>query len=235
MRTVVIGLGGIGTCLIDPLCRMIAYADRKRVSNRLVLVDGDQYEEKNRERQRVGEIGINKAVATTERLKLIFGELEISSKAKYVDEDNSYVYIREGDVVLACVDNHATRKVLSDCVGMLKNGLLISGGNDEYDGNIQVYERRDGKDVTPPLTAYHREIGFPKDRNPAHRGCDELIEAGSPQILTVNLTIAALMLNALTLWSRGDAIPFTEQYFDLKTGNVRPVKRKVYDYLNPNY
>ena len=83
------------------------------------------------------------------------------------------------EVVLLCVDNHETRKLISDyCEGRggfpgVDDICLISGGNDGVGadssgtvrrgsyGNVQVYIRRDGTDVSPSLTAFHKEIDQP--------------------------------------------------------------------------
>lgn len=223
MRAVLIGLGGIGTHLVEPLCRTLAFSQSERAPKRVILVDGDGYEEPNRSRQKFTSAA-NKAHATQEWLAPLFPEITIEAKSHFVDAMNVFLFCREGDAVFLAVDNHATRKLLSDHLSTLSNGLLISGGNEEYDGNIQIYARVDGKDITPPLTWQHPEIEFPKDRNPAELSCTERAQQGAPQILSVNFTIASLMLNAYTLWLERGAVPYGEAYFDLRIGNVRAVK-----------
>ncbi|MBI5420808.1 MAG: ThiF family adenylyltransferase [Parcubacteria group bacterium] len=225
MRCVLVGLGGIGSHLIEPLCRTLIFNSAKGAPDRLILIDGDTYEDRNRERQNYTSFG-NKADTTRERLINTFPEISIETKPHFVTAENIFLFVREGDVVFLAVDNHATRKIVSDHTRTLENALLISGGNDEYDGNIQVYERRNGRDLTSPLTQFHPEIESPADKNPGELGCGELIEAGSPQLLTVNLSIATLMLNTYTLWLHNRSIPYEEVYFDLRTGNCRAVQRK---------
>jgi len=51
-RIVVIGLGGIGSALVEPLCRFLNFDDKAEWQ--VVLVDGDNYEEKNTSRQTFG-------------------------------------------------------------------------------------------------------------------------------------------------------------------------------------
>ena len=225
MRVKVVGLGGIGSNLVDALCRTILFSKSNKVSRKALLVDGDKYEAKNRERQRYTAFA-NKAEATKEWLKESFPELEIEARPQYIDSNN-ILFIREGDVVFLAVDNHATRRLVSDHIGTLDNALLISGGNEEFDGNIQIYERRDGKDFTPPLTHLHPEIENPKDKNPAAINCGEAVVAGGVQLLAVNLKVASLMIEAFTLWLLSMDIPYTEVYANIKTGNVRPAKRIV--------
>lgn len=223
MRVVLVGLGGIGSHLAEPLARTLQFAKSDLAPRRLILIDGDAYDDRNRERQRVSAYA-NKAEATSEALRRLIPELEIESKPHFVEKKNVFVLIREGDIVFLAVDNHATRKLVSEHVGKLENALLISGGNELYDGNIQVYERRGGKDLTHPITWRHPEIENPKDRNPAEKSCEELHVEGEPQILAVNFVIASLMLSAFTNWLRNGRSLYREQFFDLVTGNARAVK-----------
>ncbi len=226
-RAVVIGLGGIGSNIVDPLARTLTFSKSNRKAERIILVDGDKYEPKNMERQR-GKVYLNKAEATKDWITESFPDLEVDAKPHYVDHKNIYLFVKEGDVVFMCVDNHATRKVLSDHMATLRNGLLISGGNEEYDGNVQIHERRGGGDFTPPITYLHPEIDKPTDKNPATLNCGELIVTqGATQVLAVNFTIASLMLNAYTLYLEKGELPYTEVCADIKTGNMRAIKRVV--------
>ena len=223
-RVVIVGLGGIGSNLAEPLCRVLAYTDNEKSPKRVILIDGKAYKERNRERQKFSALA-NKAETTKEWLEPMFTELSIEAKPSFVDSNNILALIREGDVVFLGCDNHATRNLVSGHVASLDNALLISGGNELYDGNVQIYERRDGKDITPSLTLQHPEIENPSDRNPAELSCEELAKAGDLQLLAVNLTIATLMLNAFIAWLN-DFSPYYEMYFDLRTGNMRPVRQK---------
>ncbi|MBI5153501.1 MAG: ThiF family adenylyltransferase [Parcubacteria group bacterium] len=224
MRLVLIGLGGIGSHLAEPVCRTLHYTNTSRTPKRIVLIDGDTYDRTNSERQR-SQPNTKKGDATKESLAPLFPELRIEAKNLYINEDNVYVHLLEEDIILLAVDNHASRKIVSHHVCTLKNCILISGGNEEVDGAIQVYERRNGQDVTPPLTKFHPEIEYPKNNHPETPSCAQLIETESPQLLTVNFTIAALMLNALTLWLHEKPSPYADQYFDLHKGIVSPVHR----------
>lgn len=62
----VIGCGGIGSWLVDPLVRFLYYS-RGEVTS-VHLIDEDDYEERDRERQRFNQIG-NKASMTAVRLR----------------------------------------------------------------------------------------------------------------------------------------------------------------------
>ncbi|MDO8676121.1 MAG: ThiF family adenylyltransferase [Candidatus Azambacteria bacterium] len=223
MRTVIIGLGGIGSNIVEPLSRILTFSQSKRAPKRLILIDGDKYEERNRERQKF-QVTANKAESVKDWLRPLFSELDIEAKPRFVDESNAFVFIKEGDAVFLSVDNHATRKLVSDHAATLSDILVISGGNELYDGNVQIYERRKGIDITTPLVWLHPEIESPQDRNPAELNCQELAKAGSPQLLAVNFMVASLMLNAFCLWLEERAWVYNEIYFDILTGNCRPSK-----------
>lgn len=191
----VIGAGGIGGHLIEPLSRYLSYKDEL---SEITVIDGDKYEDRNKERQRFAECE-NKAEHTVNMMKEEFPKIHFRAKGEFITEDNVITTIRENDVVLLCVDNHATRKLVSDRCSELDNVTLISGGNDYTDGDVIIYKRKNGKDVTKPLTALP-EINKPDDKNPGtltdeeRSGCEQEAQ-NNPQLLFMNLDIASLMLS----------------------------------------
>src|SRR3989304_3908143 len=73
---------------------------------------------------------------------------------QYISEANITEHVQEGDTVFLGVDNHKTRKVVSDYCEKLATVTLISGGNDFNDGNVQVHIREGGRDWTVSITRY---------------------------------------------------------------------------------
>ena len=217
-----IGIGGIGCALVPFLCRFLQYAGEKA---RITLIDGDRFERANAARQTFGSLG-NKAEVKARELAQEFEALSVRAVPEYVTEANIAHLIRDREVVFLMVDNHASRKLVSDHAATLADITLISGGNDYEDGNIQVYLRRDGRDLTPSLTRYHPEIAHPQDQNPAVMSCEDLMAAGAPQLLFTNLMVAALMLNAFYTTLQG-RLEYGEVYFDILKNLSRPVTRPV--------
>lgn len=225
-----IGLGGVGSIVARYLTIFLASLGR---SARLVLIDGDSFEPSNASRMLFGNCG-NKAAAIHEELLARFADSCIALEfiEEYVTPENISRLIHSGDFVLLAVDNHATRKLVSDHCGTLREACLISGGNDGIEktapdsqlrgtfGNTQIYVRSGGKDLTPSLTRFHPEITQPADKNPAEKNCTELI-VSVPQILFANLTVAAAMLNTLWLHLCG-ATHYAELAFDIAEGLMRP-------------
>jgi molybdopterin/thiamine biosynthesis adenylyltransferase len=221
-RIKVIGLGGIGSYLIEPLSR---YLSHQTDYVELMLIDGDDYEDRNRQRQQFAEKG-NKATVTAESLRLKFPEIHYKDKPEYVTEDNVVTLIRENDTVFLCVDNHSTRKVVSDRCEELDNVTLISGGNDETDGNVIYYLRNDGEDITKPPTKLDSKIAHPEDKNPGvgRQGCDASVN-DTPQLLFTNLAIASMMCNVYYAHQKGNA-DFEQVYVDIETLRSKPAPEK---------
>jgi molybdopterin/thiamine biosynthesis adenylyltransferase len=222
----VIGAGGIGSHLVEPLARYLSYSEDYV---EITVIDGDKFEERNRERQRF-ESCANKADQVSEALRKQFLKLYFRSKPEYITEDNVIMNIREGDQVFLCVDNHATRKVVSDRCQDLDNVVLISGGNDYTDGNVIVYIRKNGSDVTKAPTALYKSIAKPSDKNPGlftnadRTGCEA--EAQShPQLLFMNLAIASTMLNCYYAYEQGK-VNYEQIYVDILTGRSRPTPER---------
>lgn len=225
----IIGLGGIGTALCDPLCRYMNYLKEKSFT--VTLVDGDSYELRNQERQSFTQIG-NKARVKCTDLRLKFEHIRFDEFTEYVNEDNISEVIKENDIVFIGVDNHMTRKIISDYVqASVKDVIVISGGNEYTDGNVQIYIRKEGRDLTPSLTAYHPEIEKPDDKSPEDMSCQEL-EKSEPQLLFTNLTVATIMCWVFYRLVKTEGIPglvsnVSEIYFDIVSMSVLSKKREV--------
>lgn len=211
----VIGLGGIGSILTDKVSRFLNFSTSEDQSVKIVLIDGDEYEEKNMERQDFTRMG-NKAESKAMELQNKFRNITFESVPHYIDPDNVARVIDEDDIVFVAVDNHKTRKVISDYVSKkLKNVVVISGGNELTDGNVQRYVRKGGVNITPRLTDYHPEINNPVDKLPTEMSCEELSHS-EPQLYFTNLTVATYMCQMLhnTLNGKFDV---SEVYFDMGT------------------
>ena len=153
-----IGIGGIGCALLPFLCRYLQYSGER---TRLTLIDGDCFEQGNAPRQAFARPG-NKAEVKARELAQEFQGMSLRAVPEYLTAANLRDLIREGDIVFLMVDNHASRHLVDGRAAALRDLTLISGGNDYEDGNVQLYLRRGGRDLTPSRTL------SPRDR-PAHR------------------------------------------------------------------
>lgn len=205
----VIGVGGIGSCLLDNLCRVLNYGCSMYAFEEvdIGLVDGDIYEENNKPRQRFEERG-NKSEVTVQRLADSFPNLDFQAFPLYINDQNINTVLDGADVVFLCVDNHKTRRMVCHYCVERDNVVLISGGNDSGEdgslgqmGDVQVFIRKDGENKTLPPHEYHKEIENPPedDQHPdeveEREGCLEE-QQSAPQLLISNNFAATLMLNA---------------------------------------
>ena len=191
----IIGLGGIGSQLCEPICRYINYLEN--VDDFIVtLIDGDMYESSNRTRQTISinDIGESKSKIQHNKMIDLFSKLNIIEKSIYINSVNMKDCFHESDnnLILLGVDNHKTRKLVQDYCSGLNNVLLISGGNNWIDGDVLIYARKNGVSLTPTIYEYNPEIYNYTDKSPEEMGCDEL-EKSEPQLIFTNGMVAMCM------------------------------------------
>jgi len=242
-RFILVGAGGIGTWLAAGLVRLLEW---KMPGSALIIVDGDTFEDKNRERQDFTKLG-NKAVVKAQELVPHFPKTTIIPVPKWVvDDDYSGVVddespkitasqlIREGDVVFAVVDNFAARKIIFDAASKLDNIDVFTGGNDdELFGSIYHYQKRDGKEITCHPAEFHPEYDSPPDKNPGELSCQERSQIeGGTQLLATNMAVSAMLLGRVHKTIVCNQIPEeTEVFFDLGLGKAEPFNRTL-DHLS---
>jgi len=217
-RFVLVGCGGIGSQLLAPLVRYLVHSSREAL---LVLVDGDVFEHSNALRQEfpASAVGRNKAEALAGWVRE--AGLACQAVPLFLDEGNVDEVIREGDVILLAVDNHRTRALIDGQICGLAEATLISGGNDEIDGNVQLVRRRNGVSLDGTLVEIHPEIAAAIDGPASGEGCAARM-AERPQLLVTNLMVASAMLNCLWSICETGSAPYSEVYLDVVQNAARP-------------
>ncbi len=217
-RFVLVGCGGIGSQLLPPLVRYLCHRSGEAL---LVLVDGDVFEPGNALRQAfpASAIGRNKAESLADWVR----EAGLACRAVplYLDDATVGEVIGEGDVVLLAVDNHRTRALVDRHLASLTEATLVSGGNDEIDGNVQLVRRRNGVCLDGTLIEIHPEIGTAIDGPTIGDGCAARA-AERPQLLVTNLMVASAMLNCLWAVCETGSAPYSEVYLDVVQNAARP-------------
>lgn len=214
MDIVIIGLGGVGSMLCDNLSRYLNHLNVPGIC--VALVDGDHYEQKNSARQTFTRLG-DKASVKCAEMGYKFNGISFTDYNEYINESNVAKLISENSIVFLCVDNHISRKIISDHCQTLNNVTVISGGNEYTDGNVQFFKRKGGTNLTANLTEYHPEIEFPEDQSPEDMSCEELSQS-EPQLLFTNLTVATIM--CWMFYSdhmQKDVTKHGEVYFDISS------------------
>lgn len=188
----VIGLGGIWSYFWPILCRTMVY--QKGMPRELVLWDGDEFTKDNMPRQDMFEEDENKPKAEVyaDRIKRAFPDLAVLPQSKFVTKKNIEDAIKDNMLSFLFVDNAATKLLVSQQAAKRKNIILVHGGNEMWDGNVQVYARFDGDDITQKLEQTHPEIATPKDKNPGELSCEERARLpGGGQLAVTNMMVAA--------------------------------------------
>ena len=139
-------------------------------------------------------------------------------------------YIQDGDTVLICVDNMTVRKRIEEHVLTLDNAVVINGGNEKYDGSVQLWVRKGGRNITPRLSYLHPEVQVAEGADRAAMTCAQAAALpGGEQTIIANLQSATWMLTALwryhyqmhvTIDNEPKAATWTELQFDPIHGKV---------------
>lgn len=164
----VVGCGGNGGYTIPQVTRYIrSFVDKqematavqrnstKKFNIELTLIDGDTVEQKNLIRQNfiAPDIGKNKARVMAERYGRAFG-IEIGIVERYLNAELADKLIhrcKDSVIILGCVDNNATRKIIHEAVIESCNGTMpqahlfwIDVANEMFDGQIVIgYRHKD--------------------------------------------------------------------------------------------
>lgn len=252
-RVLVIGAGGVGIRLAEDVARMLEW---NVPYSAMVIVDGDNFEPKNRERQSFQETG-NKAEVLAKRLTSEFPQVmflplpqwvvdkveEIEPSEDIVLEEGDSIdtkvaaidLLAEDDIVFSVVDNFSARKSIFEAAKSFDNIDVFTGGNDEdLFGSVYHYQRRDGEDVTLNPNDWKPEYVDPPDRNPGDLSCQEraMIEGGT-QTLAANAAVAAYLLARAHLLIVANEVDHSasEIYFDLRIGMASPHNRSTQETL----
>ena len=243
-NVVIVGAGGTASFLAPVLAKLLAFNQEGDCT--LTIIDEDLVEDKNLSRSYTeDDVGMNKAALLAEICtdQVPSGSLQISAIEAYVTPDNFDRYhqnwCRDGVAVFACVDNNVSRCFLEDQLSALDNAVYITPGNAEFDGQVHMYLRQNGSDVTPKITEFCPEMQdseTPGNQFPDEENCTEKYES-EPQLILANLTAATMSLNLF--WSqiqqRSDRTDYVNEIlFDVVSCGARPDKRVPIKPLEPS-
>lgn len=219
-RYLLIGSGGTGTHILDPLLRYLTthHEGSDPTVWQFGVMDGDAIEAKNLERQLFDptQILMNKAAAAVKPHQHMGNVLAIT---EYLGPHNIAQYFSDGIVVFIAVDNFKVRALIEQFCLTLPNSIVINGGNEKSTGSCQIWIRRDGENQTPPLSFLHPELAT-EDGDRSEMSCEEIAKLpGGEQIIAVNAFSAIMMLTALVNVHQ-DKVAWTETQFDLFSGTM---------------
>jgi len=235
-KITVIGCGGNGSHLIPNLARLVKTLGRKI---EIVLVDGDEVEDKNLIRQHFiqADVGKNKAAALAKRYSAALG-VEIGHVPEYLTSENASGIIRPtGQLIISCTDNLKSRKLISNT----KGNYWIDLGNEESSGQVVFsYQARNywaGKsikdntefpmpDVFDIFPAYNEKVlkEVPIDQ----ASCAEMAEESPVQLGFVNANCATIAINYAHALLTNRAITNNMVFFSIDNAfEHRPMTKSV--------
>lgn len=121
----IVGCGGLGGYVINCLARFGIGS--------LTLIDGDVFSQSNLNRQLFATaetLGKNKAIVSCNAAKQINADIEVKAHPVMLSPDNATALIKNHDIVIDCLDNIQSRRLLADACDHLKIPLVhgaISG------------------------------------------------------------------------------------------------------------
>jgi len=201
----VIGSGGTGGHLIPSLARLLAYHSSTQ-SSTLLVIDGDEYEEKNITRQIVppSHIGKNKAQSMKEFCEYQ-GLNNVESLDDFISTSTLIPHLRKSicPLIVACVDNDATRFAIINAISNVcsdKNFFFITPGNsdglEEVRGQVLWWGRLDGITYGMNPTIAFPAMANPQDSIP-HKGSCALQAPSRPQLIAANVKCASETLTVI--------------------------------------
>jgi hypothetical protein len=232
-----VGAGGTGSILYPLLKRYLTtYEKTSGEPFRITIIDGKEVAAAKLDRQLFeGRYsGSNKAEALVAQYQ--DDPKVVIAVPSYLNDQN-IGGIRNGDVVLIAADNYPVRARIERHAATLDNITVINGGNEMRDGSLQIYMRRKGKNVTPPMSRGHAEILEDDKRDPAALSCEQIAALpGGEQTIIANMMSATAMLNGLHMvhtWERPKKdrpahFELQEEvFFDLNTFAMRATTRPL--------
>lgn len=192
-----IGAGGTGTHLGESLARLLAY--HKDGADSLTIIDGDEYEKKNGERQLFdpSNIGVNKAEAMANGMEFMNEGIDIKHAPEFVDDDKFAAILGENVkdkdemlLIILSVDNHASRNAIIRVLDReeRQNFLLLSPGNSYDMGQVVVWYRYKGRNINLHPFKRFDDLEHPTDKIPGIGCAEEAVS--TPQLISANFSAA---------------------------------------------
>ena len=265
-RVTIVGCGGTGGALLQTLaCLLYGLKETRKDSfprtnhsyyrsgpqtptfgvPSLLIVDGDTVESPNLLRQPFvpKDLGEKKAVVLAYRLGAAYG-LEIQAYPRYLDEETDMgVLVQGGGIVVGCVDNPPTRRLLHEHLLEYDDIVYLDSGNagvplpegrtprtreerivvreGGWEGQVVCGVRKGGETVMPfPAEVFEDLIEGDEPLPSEAPACGQVIQS-LPQRHQTNLFAATVLMGYLTsLLTEGTVLNHVS-FFDARQAYVR--------------
>lgn len=199
MNLNIIGLGGTGSLLAEPLIR---YAVSQEILDKVTFMDGDRYEAGNIGRQSFASayVGTNKAAYSAIKFGKMFPDYKFDFVDRFIGKADLHEFIKSGasEATFVCVDNHYFRRIIDEHVCGLRDHLLVVSGNDLMTGQVQTHQRVSGANITKhTVCSKHSEVASASSsEDRSGMSCEQLSQLPSGgQVIAANMMSATIMLS----------------------------------------
>ncbi|MFD1676096.1 ThiF family adenylyltransferase [Alicyclobacillus fodiniaquatilis] len=246
-QLIIVGVGGTGGYVIGQVARLLYGLKVERGRNnvpRVLLIDGDEIEQKNLLRQQFlpQDIGKKKASVLAERYSRAYG-IDVAAYPSYITYETRLEELgaqRDNLIVVGCVDNGSTRLVLHNLLGKLRNVVYIDSGNSgvnmpQNPEHIDRYQLKkikdsgwDGQVVAGVRVNGQTKLPFPgdvfpnlieEDQLPTEVSCGEVVVSNPQRHMTNILAATSVLMYLYTLLSDGTILN-SRTMFDALRGYV---------------
>lgn len=209
---IIVGAGGTGSLLARDLPKLLIGTEHK-----IVIVDGDHVEEKNMKRQsyQTQDIGEYKSIALSSKINTFY-DTKCEALGMYLTKDEIFEYCENNftyiPVIIGCVDNDATRKILEDTFMRLDDCYYLDSANGEYEGNIYIAMKKDDK-CGGVLRSSVYELS--NDLHPLDESCEQQASKGNVQFLVTNAKMSIYLLehcNALLNFELKGGVQYVKRF-----------------------
>lgn len=188
---IIVGAGGTGSLLARDLPKLLIDTPHK-----MLIIDGDHVEKKNMKRQSYQEqdIGEFKAVALSSKINTFY-DTRCEALGFFLSKDEIIEYCENNfqytPVIIGCVDNDATRKILEDTFNRLDRCYYLDSANGEYNGNIFIAKKINGKKSGALRSESYK---LSDDLHPLDESCEVQASKGNVQFLVTNAKMSIYLL-----------------------------------------
>ena len=190
MNIMIIGAGGVTSHMLPQLLKMCPPEGPK---SNIIVVDGDELEQRNLDRQLFNErhVGINKARA----LRFIYRDIvEYPHMLTAINVKQVFDAFHP-EVVFVAVDNHEARMLVLDYLDEVKGTIGIFGCNEYFDAQAYVYQSEWINSKADPRIRYP-EITLPSKPTV---NCQGEAQESAPQLAIANAMSGCMMMHLFYL------------------------------------
>lgn len=217
-RVLFVGVGGTGSILLPQLVRLLEFNLNEPCF--ITVYDGDRVEDSNLTRQlfSTSDIGKNKAQTIVRSLSSSLPTLvKLNAVPSYINEkslENYLAYLTVSDFLLVvnCVDNDSTRKLVIDQLETFKHSfLMITPGNGTDRGQVLTWGKASGREIGVNPKESWENIRNPEDEIPRVGHCTNNYD-NIPQLISANSMAATCTLSNIQAMFEGFIM--SEIYFE---------------------